>query len=66
MPYEKLIMMDNAADINDLRVPPANHLEQLMGDRQGQYSNKINAQYRLCFTVSNRNDFMNVEIVDYH
>ncbi|GAP03158.1 plasmid maintenance system killer protein [Fructobacillus pseudoficulneus] len=62
----KLIMMDNAADINDLRVPPANHLEQLMGDRRGQYSIKINVQYRLCFTVANRNDFMNVEIVDYH
>lgn len=62
----KLIMLDSAESINDLRVPPANHLEQLVGDRAGQYSIKINAQYRICFSVKGQNDFINVEIVDYH
>lgn len=62
----KLIMLDNATNINDLRVPPANHLGQLAGNREGQYNIKINAQYRLCFSVENQNDFTNVEIVDYH
>lgn len=62
----KLIMLDNVTNINDLRVLPANHLEQLTGDREGQYSIKINAQYRLCFSVENQNDFIKVEIVDYH
>ncbi len=62
----KLMMIDNAENINDLRVPPANYLEQLYGDRQGQYSIRINRQYRICFTVSGLNDFNDVEIVDYH
>lgn len=62
----KLMMIDNAENINDLRVPPANHLEQLVGDREGQYSIKINAQYRICFTLHGQNEFYDVEIVDYH
>ncbi|BDR56845.1 type II toxin-antitoxin system RelE/ParE family toxin [Xylocopilactobacillus apis] len=62
----KLLMLDNAENINDLRIPPANHLEQLKGDRKKQYSITINKQYRLCFEVRNNNDFENVEIVDYH
>lgn len=62
----KLMMVDNAANLNDLRVPPANHLEQLSGNREGQYSIKINAQYRICFSVENQNEFVAVEIVDYH
>lgn len=61
----KLIMIDNALDINDLRVPPGNRLEKLSGDRDGQYSIRINDQYRICFKYSN-GDFANVEIVDYH
>lgn len=61
----KLIMMDNATNIQDLKVPPSNHLEKLSGDRAGQYSIRINDQYRICFTVDN-NDIHNVEIVDYH
>ena len=61
----KLIMIDNAGCLEDLRVPPANHLEQLSGDRKGQYSIRINDQYRICFTEKN-NDYYNVEIVDYH
>lgn len=50
---------------NTLRVPPANHLELLHGDREGQYSIRINIQYRICFNVDG-DDFFNVEIVDYH
>ena len=47
------------------QIPPANHLELLHGDREGQYSIRINIQYRICFNVDG-NDFFNVEIVDYH
>ena len=61
----KLIMMDNAADLNDLRVPPANHLEALHGNREGQYSVRINSQYRICFRYED-GSFVQVEIVDYH
>ncbi|MBR3248331.1 MAG: type II toxin-antitoxin system RelE/ParE family toxin [Clostridiales bacterium] len=61
----KLIMMNNAKCIDDLRVPPANHLEQLNGNRKGQFSIRINDQYRICFRYS-LNDCYDVEIVDYH
>ena len=61
----KLMMIDNAKCLEDLRVPPANHLEQLYGDRAGQHSIRINGQWRICF-VENNGDFYNVEIVDYH
>ncbi len=61
----KLIMIDNAGCLEDLRVPPANHLEALAGKRDGQYSIRINDQFRICFRVEG-NDFFNVEIVDYH
>ena len=61
----KLIMIDNAGCLEDLRVPPANHLELLQGARAGQYSIRINDQYRICFTINGK-DFLNVEIVDYH
>ena len=61
----KLIMMDNAGCLEDLRVPPANRLEKLDGDRKGQYSIRINDQYRICFRVEG-NNFFDVEIVDYH
>lgn len=62
----KLLMLDNAEDVSDLRIPPANHLEKLVGKRQGQYSIKINRQYRICFAIQNQHDFIAVEIVDYH
>ncbi|QFR67619.1 type II toxin-antitoxin system RelE/ParE family toxin [Furfurilactobacillus rossiae] len=62
----KLVMLDNATSVNDLRIPPANHLEELVGNREGQYSIKVNKQYRICFSVENQNDFNDVEIVDYH
>ena len=61
----KLIMIDNAGCLEDLKVPPANHLELLSGTRKGQYSIRINDQYRICFKV-NGNDFFDVGIVDYH
>ncbi len=61
----KLIMIDNAQSLEDLRIPPANHLERLEGNREGQYSIRINDQYRICFKVDG-NNFYNVEIVDYH
>ena len=61
----KLVMIDNAGCLEDLRVPPANHLEKLSGDREGQYSIRINDQYRVCFSVDG-NDFFDVEITDYH
>lgn len=61
----KLIYMDKAKCLNDLRVPPANRLELLHGDREGQYSIRINDKYRICFTVWD-NGFDGVEIVDYH
>lgn len=62
----KLMLIDNASTINDLRIPPANHLEQLSGNRRGQYSIRVNNQYRICFSITNNNDFFDVEIVDYH
>ena len=61
----KLIMINNARCLDDLRVPPANHLELLKGDRRGQYSIRINDQFRFCFRYEN-NDCYNVEITDYH
>ena len=61
----KLIMLDNAANLGDLRIPPNNHLEALCGDRAGQYSIRVNNQFRICFRYTD-NDFYDVEIVDYH
>lgn len=61
----KLIMIDNAGCLEDLKVPPGNHLEPLQGDRAGQYSIRINDQYRICFTVDG-SYFYDVHIVDYH
>lgn len=61
----KLIMLDNAKCINDLRVPPANHLEQLAGNRKGQYSIRINDKFRICFKMIGDRVYQ-VEIVDYH
>jgi len=62
----KLVMIDNAGCLEDLNVPPANHLESLFGDREGQYSIRINDQYRICFSIQGKNHFHGVEIVDYH
>jgi len=61
----KLWMIDAAITINDLRIPPANRLEQLKGNRKGQYSIRINKQWRICFDWK-ANAAYSVEIVDYH
>ncbi|MCL6446868.1 MAG: type II toxin-antitoxin system RelE/ParE family toxin [Armatimonadetes bacterium] len=61
----KLRMLNNAVTLNDLRIPPANRLEKLSGDRAGQYSIRINDQWRICFEWRDR-DAYNVEITDYH
>lgn len=61
----KLIQLDEALVIEDLAVPPGNRLESLKGNRAGQYSIRINDQYRICF-VWNGKDAEAVEICDYH
>jgi len=61
----KLIYLDDAEDLQDLLAPPGNRLEKLKGNRAGQYSIRINDQWRICFLWSN-NKAKNVEIVDYH
>ena len=65
MANRKLLIIDAAETLNDLRVPPGNRLEQLRGDRAGQYSIRITDQWRICFswTAAGAAD---VEIVDYH
>ena len=59
------MIINNATDLNDLRVPPGNRLEGLSGDRDGQCSVRINDQWRICF-VWDEGDVYQVEIVDYH
>jgi proteic killer suppression protein len=61
----KLVMIHAAVQIEDLRIPPANRLEQLKGKRKEQWSIHINKQWRICFTWQNGNAF-DVEIIDYH
>jgi len=61
----KLVMVDAAVALQDLRAPPSNRLEKLKGDRAGQYSLRINDQWRICFDWK-EGDAYNVEIADYH
>ena len=61
----KLRMLDAATVLDDLKLPPANRLEALSGNRKGQHSIRINDQWRVCFTWKDGNAY-NVEIVDYH
>lgn len=61
----KLRMINNAISINDLRIPPANCLEKLSGNRAGQWSIRINDQWRVCFRWEG-SDAVDVEITDYH
>ncbi|MCR1795761.1 type II toxin-antitoxin system RelE/ParE family toxin [Leptospira sp. WS58.C1] len=61
----KLIHLDSAKTLEDLKIPPGNRLHALSGDRRGQHSISINMQYRICFIWENGN-VTNVEIVDYH
>ena len=60
-------MIDSANSLADLKSPPSNHLESLSGIRLGEWSIRINDQWRICFVpVNNGSDYENVEIVDYH
>ncbi len=61
----KLLLLDAAEKLEDLRIPPGNRLEKLIGKRQGQYGIRINDQWRICFRWS-RGETYEVEIVDYH
>ncbi|WP_275097496.1 type II toxin-antitoxin system RelE/ParE family toxin [Sedimenticola hydrogenitrophicus] len=63
--FTKLVMLNAAVERDDLKRPPGNHLEALVGDREGQYSIRINKQWRVCFEWDNGSAY-NVEIVDYH
>jgi len=62
---QKLRMINIAEALDDLKVPPSNHLEALNGDRQGQHSIRINDQFRICFNWLDNHAF-NLEIIDYH
>lgn len=61
----KLLMLNAARDLRDLMVPPANQLEQLSGKQRGQYSIRVNKQWRVCFNWR-EGDAYNAEIIDYH
>jgi len=61
----KLDQLDSAVFVQDLKIPPGNMLETLTGNREGQYSIRINDQYRICFKWKN-NGAESVEIIDYH
>jgi proteic killer suppression protein len=63
--HRKLLLLNAATELSTLRVPPGNRLEKLSGSRSGQYSIRINDQYRICFRWRN-GDAENVEITDYH
>lgn len=63
--HRKLVVLNAATTLNDLRVPPGNRLEKLVGDRAGQHSIRINDQWRICFTWNDTNAD-DVEIADYH
>jgi proteic killer suppression protein len=61
----KLLVLDAAESLDDLKVPPGNRLEKLSGDREGQHSIRVNDQWRVCFTWRQGNAY-DVEITDYH
>ena len=63
--FRKLDQIDSATQLDDLRVPPGNRLEALKSERKGQYSVRINDQYRICFEWTTQGA-SSVEIVDYH
>ena len=63
--YNKLVLINAAESINDLRVPPGNRLEKLAGTRASQYNIRVNDQWRICFTWS-ASGAANLELVDYH
>jgi len=62
---KRLVILDAAVELNDLRTPPGNRLEALKGNRKGQHSVRINAQWRICFKWRD-GDAYDAEITDYH
>ncbi len=63
--HKKLVLINAAESISDLRVPPGNRLEKLVGARSGQYSIRVNDQWRICFIWS-ASGAADIELVDYH
>ena len=63
--YRKPLILDAATSLDELRLPPGNRLEKLSGDRRGQHSIRVNAQWRVCFRWEG-GDAFDVEIADYH
>ena len=63
--HRKLDQINRVRDVNELKVPPGNRLERLKGDRQSQYSIRINQQYRICFVLEEGYAY-EIEITDYH
>lgn len=63
--WRKLVQIDAAENLDDLRIPPGNRLERLRGDRDGQHSIRVNDQWRICFVWQN-GDAYAVEMTDYH
>jgi proteic killer suppression protein len=63
--YRKLVVIDAAESLNDLRIPPGNRLEKLKGNREGQHSIRVNEQWRICFRWKD-GDAYDVEVADYH
>jgi toxin HigB-1 len=63
--FRKLRMLNRSSTVEDLRVPPGNRLEALLGGRKGQHSIRINDQWRICFVWRDGNAY-EVEVVDYH
>jgi len=63
--FKKLAILNAAVTLDNLKVPPGNHLEALVGDRTGQHSIRVNEQYRVCFVWRHGSAF-DVEIADYH
>lgn len=61
----KLVILDSAQNLADIRIPPSNRLEKLIGDKKGYYSIRINDRWRICFSWINNNAY-DVEILDYH
>lgn len=65
MAHRKMLIIDAASNLNDLRAPPGNRIENLSGDRKDQHSIRVNDQWRLCFEWAG-NDAERVELTDYH
>ena len=63
--YRKLILLESAETLDDLKLPPGNRLEKLSGDKKGRYSIRVNAQWRVCFRWD-AGDAYEVELADYH